>query len=131
MADRYRALLAGVPGLVVPLEPVWARSNWQSYCVRLPESCDQIGVMQAMLDAGIATRRGVMCAHREPAYAPGGEPWSCGAGPGDCGCMAGSCARLAESQLAQDRTIILPLFHQMTEEEQLVVSDAVLAACGA
>ena len=25
--------------------------------------------MQAMLDAGIATRRGIMCAHREAGYA--------------------------------------------------------------
>ena len=32
--------------------------------------------MQKMLDAGVATRRGVMCAHREPAYQT--EPWSCG-----------------------------------------------------
>ena len=32
--------------------------------------------MQAMLDAGIATRRGIMCAHRESAYQI--EAWSCG-----------------------------------------------------
>ena len=25
-------------------------------------------VMQAMLDAGVSTRRGIMCSHREPAY---------------------------------------------------------------
>ncbi len=50
------------------VEPKWAPSNWQSYCVRLPDELDQRHVMQAMLDLGVATRRGVMCAHREPAY---------------------------------------------------------------
>jgi dTDP-4-amino-4,6-dideoxygalactose transaminase len=116
LADRYHSLLSGVAGLRVPREPDWARSNWQSYCVRLPEGCDQRIVMQRMLDAGIATRRGVMCAHREPAFAE--QPWSCGAGPGTCGCRTGTCARLGVSQQAQDSGVLLPLFHQMTEAEQ-------------
>ncbi|MBS0394375.1 MAG: DegT/DnrJ/EryC1/StrS family aminotransferase, partial [Proteobacteria bacterium] len=68
-AARYDALLADVPGLTRPPEPSWARSNWQSYCVRVPPGKDQRAVMQQMLDAGIATRRGIMCSHREPAYA--------------------------------------------------------------
>ena len=48
--------------------PSWARTNWQSYAVRLPDHADQRAVMQAMLDAGIATRRGIMCSHREDGY---------------------------------------------------------------
>ncbi len=67
MAERYRQLLADVPGLIPPEEPSWARSNWQSYCVRLPDACDQRSVMQSMLDEGVATRRGIMCSHREEA----------------------------------------------------------------
>jgi dTDP-4-amino-4,6-dideoxygalactose transaminase len=102
-AARYGVLLAGVPGLVLPAEPAWARSNWQSYGVRLPMRKDQRAVMQALLDAGISTRRGVMCAHREPAYAK--APWR----------AAGS---LVESERAQDEIVILPLFHEMTESEQ-------------
>jgi len=127
--ERYRALLANVPGLVLPEEPSWARSNWQSYCVRLPDRCDQREVMQALLDQGIATRRGIMCAHRELAYAR--EPWSCGVGPGPCGCAAGSCARLRESERAQERAILLPLFHQMSRAEQERVVMALREACGA
>lgn len=116
LAQRYQEKLADVPGLKLPTEPAWARSNWQSYCVRLPEKCDQVEVMQVMLDAGIATRRGIMCAHREPAYQI--EAWSCGTSKEACNCEPGSCQRLTESEQAQDRTIILPLFHHMTEEEQ-------------
>ena len=39
---------------------------------RAPESelsAEQLAVMQLMLDAAISTRRGIMCSHREPAYA--------------------------------------------------------------
>src|SRR5919202_125987 len=119
LAERYAELLAGAAGLEAPVEPAWARSNWQSYCVRLPEGCGQRQVMQALLDEGIATRRGVMCAHREPAYHQ--EAWSCGVPPGWWHCTPVTCARLSRSEEAQDRTITLPLFHQMTEAEQDLV----------
>ncbi|MBO0709581.1 MAG: DegT/DnrJ/EryC1/StrS family aminotransferase, partial [Candidatus Dormibacteraeota bacterium] len=85
--------------------------------VRLPEGCDQQEVMQAMLDAGVSTRRGIMCAHREPAYVE--EAWC--AGP----------AGLCESERAQDRCVILPLFHDLTEEEQEAVAGALRDACAA
>jgi dTDP-4-amino-4,6-dideoxygalactose transaminase len=116
LVERYRQFLAAVPELGLPLEPAWARSNWQSFCVRLPDGVDQREVMQAMLDVGISTRRGIMCAHREPAYLS--EPWSCGKGTGNCACPTNTCLRLAESERAQDTSILLPLYHQMTEAEQ-------------
>jgi len=111
---RYFELLSGIPGLQLPEEPEWAHSNWQSFCVRLPDSYDQRQVMQALLDGGIATRRGIMCAHREPAYPPG--TWTCG--QESCSCPPGTCQRLQESEKAQDRSILLPVFHEMTTEEQ-------------
>jgi perosamine synthetase len=126
-AQRYRELLADVPGLVLPVEPEWAVSNWQSFCVRLPAACDQRQVMQAMLEIGVATRRGIMCAHREAAYKH--EPWSCGAGPGACDCPWGTCARLRESEQAQDHAVLLPLFHQMSDAEQDMVVNALHEVC--
>jgi len=129
LAERYGSLLADVPGLVLPAEPAWARTNWQSYCVRLPEHCVQATVMQQLLDAGISARRGVMCAHREPAYAQ--EPWSCG--PGGCSsseaASKGSCDRLRVSERATDECVILPLLHQMTRAEQDRVVAALRVAC--
>jgi dTDP-4-amino-4,6-dideoxygalactose transaminase len=114
---RYRALLSDIPGLVLPSEPSWARSNWQSFCVRLPDDRDQRGVMQAMLDAGVSTRRGIMCAHRETAYAR--EPWL--AGP----------SGLAQSERAQDRCILLPLFYELSVAEQETVAGALRVALAA
>jgi perosamine synthetase len=126
LAERYHQQLANLPGFKLPTEPDWARSNWQSYCVRLPEHCEQKQIMQTMLDAGISTRRGIMCAHREPAYQH--EAWSCGVAQADCLCEPGYCDRLGESEQAQDRTILLPLFHQMTEQEQDCVVQVLKAA---
>ena len=116
LAARYKALLAGISGLGLPEEPEWARSTWQSFCVRLPNGVDQKKVMQSMLDAGVSTRRGVMCTHREAAYPPG--TWTCAARDEGCNHADGSCQKLRYSQEAQDQTIILPLYPQMSVEEQ-------------
>lgn len=102
MAARYRELLAEVPGVGLPFEPEWARSNWQSFSVRLPAGVDQKRVMQRMLDDGIATRRGIMNAHREPAY--------------ENGCWRAGSA-LTESERAQNETILLPLHPFLTDDD--------------
>ena len=117
LAERYQSLLQDVTALTLPNEPEWARSNWQSFCVRLPSMYDQKHVMQSMLDDGIATRRGIMCSHREAAYGSGSS-WSCGKKALPCDCVTGHCQRLNHSEQAQDKTIILPLFPQMSFEQQ-------------
>lgn len=125
MAACYGQLLDDISGLVLPREREWARSNWQSYCVRLPDNTDQRAIMQEMLDQGIATRRGIMCAHLEPAY-QASATWRCA----ELGCQTGgSCPNLAESERAQKQSVILPLFSGMTEEQQTMVSSTLRQAC--
>ncbi|HYL78868.1 MAG TPA: DegT/DnrJ/EryC1/StrS family aminotransferase [Bryobacteraceae bacterium] len=114
LAVRYDKLLRNVEGVTPPVEPSWARSNWQSYCVRLADRFHQREVMQRMLDEGVATRRGVMCAHREPAYPEG--TWRCGPGG------------LRASEQAQDHCVILPLYPQMTDAEQETVVETLRRA---
>jgi perosamine synthetase len=116
LAAHYRALLSDIPGLVLPMEPEWARSTWQSFSVRLPKNSDQRQVMQSMLDEGISTRRGIMCSHREAAYPA--DTWSCANRIKGYGCTGGICRCLRHSEEAQDQTIILPLFPQMTFDQQ-------------
>ena len=125
LAARYTEQLAEIPGADAPLEPSDVRTNWQSYCVRLAEDLDQRTVMQRMLDAGVATRRGVMCAHREPAYADGG--WRCGAEPG-CSRSGRPCEHLGRSEQAQDSCIVLPLFGGMSLDQQDLVMSTLAAA---
>jgi perosamine synthetase len=107
LASRYAELLGNIEGLSLPAEPAWARSNWQSYCVRLPGRVDQKEVMQKLLDQGIATRRGIMCSHREGPYSSNEQRHD-----------------LRRSELAQDRSILLPMYAQMTEGDQAHVADA-------
>jgi dTDP-4-amino-4,6-dideoxygalactose transaminase len=116
LAKRYDDLLVKIDGLQLPAEPAWARSNWQSYCVRLPRIASQVQIMRALLDEGIATRRGVMCSHREPAYRT--EPWRSAEGAG----------ALAESEALTDHSIILPLYVGMTDEDQTRVVETLATA---
>jgi dTDP-4-amino-4,6-dideoxygalactose transaminase len=102
LAARYRRELDGEAGIELPDEPAWARTNWQSFTIRV-ERGRQRQIMQGLLDAGVSTRRGAMNAHREGAYPPGS--WR-SAGP------------LVESESAQDTSIVLPLFHQLAEPDQ-------------
>lgn len=107
LVELYRSELADAQWLHVPTEPSWARTNWQSFSVRLPDACDQRTVMQAMLDKGIATRRGIMCAHREDTYRDTPRP-----------------APLPHSEAEQDKRIILPLYGQMSDEDVSTVATA-------
>ncbi|MBX5047869.1 DegT/DnrJ/EryC1/StrS family aminotransferase [Rhizobium lentis] len=100
LAEQYCEQLSTIAGLAPPIEPDWARSNWQSFCVRLPDAADQRVVMQALLDQGISTRRGVMNIHLEGAYS----------GLSSHRVLTS----LTRSLSAQQQTIILPLYAQMT-----------------
>lgn len=113
LAARYDAALAAIDGLGTPREPNWARTNWQTYAVRLPDRRDQRAVLQSLLDDGISARRGIMCAHREKAYAdlPLRFP-------------------LPVSEAAQDHTIALPLYPGMSDADQDRVVAALKKACG-
>jgi nucleotide sugar dehydrogenase len=108
----YRELLGREPGFVLPQEPPWARSNWQSFCVRLPDGANQGAVRRALKSSGIATRPGVMCAHREPAYRDTSLRFP-----------------LPNSEFAQDRSIILPLFPGMDRGDVQRVAAALVEAC--
>jgi len=109
LANAYGRMLADIPEVTPPAELAWARSNWQSYCIRLPPWADQTGVMQTMLDRGVATRRGIMCAHLEAAYRDHPPRFP-----------------LPHSEAAHRHCILLPLFPQITD----VMQQEVMAALG-
>jgi dTDP-4-amino-4,6-dideoxygalactose transaminase len=112
MAGLYSTRLAGIAGIQPPAEPEWARSNWQSYCVRLAAGLDQRAIMQDMLDQGVSTRRGVMCSHLEAPYAD-------------------RSAALPHSEAAQNTGIILPLYPGMEAAQVARVCEALGRAVGA
>jgi dTDP-4-amino-4,6-dideoxygalactose transaminase len=116
LAERYQSAFRACPAIEAPVEPEWARTNWQSYAIRVARG-RQRAVMQALLDEGISTRRGVMNAHREAAYPPG--TW-----------RVAPAHHLERSEEAQETAIMLPLFHDLHEADQDRVIDAVRAASG-
>lgn len=111
LALRYSEELSRLDWLTLPCEPAGHRHNFQSYMVQVkpdaPISRDDL--MQRLLACGISTRRGVMSIHREPPYRD--QKWS---------------KVLVRSEAVSDQGMILPIFHQMSEEEQAHVIRSVL-----
>ncbi len=112
LAERYQQLLAGIPGVRTVTDPEYGTTNYQSFWVLLPEdfpvSRDEL--LQRLATAGISARRGIMAAHLEPAYQGiGHDP-------------------LPVTERLTARTLILPLYHDLTEPEQDLVVSVIAAA---
>jgi perosamine synthetase len=114
LAEIYREHLDGIPGLILPTQPNYARSNWQSFIVRLSDPSRQKGVMKFLQERGVASRRGIMNAHQELPYQG-----------------AFSDGSLPESTRAKDTGIILPLFHTMEYAEVETVTQSLIDALSA
>jgi dTDP-4-amino-4,6-dideoxygalactose transaminase len=114
LAERYSKMLTCVPGLRTVADPGYGTTNYQSYWVLLPDdfpvSRDEL--LRHLAQAGVSARRGIMAAHLEPAY----DDFAC--------------APLPVTETLTARTLILPLFHDMTEDEQDTVVSAIAAAHG-
>lgn len=110
LAERYATLLANDERLETPFEPTGYRHTYQSYCVRLKAGRPRADIMADLAAQGIATRRGVMAIHLEPAYRTRYPDLV-----------------LPETERATEETLLLPLFAGMTDDEQ----DRVVAALGA
>lgn len=103
IAARYQAAIADIPGLRAVRDPQHGTSNFQSFWVEVePEyPTDREGSLAALARADISARRGIMAAHLQPAYRdvviPGGLP---------------------NTERLTNHTLILPVFHALTEAEQ-------------
>ncbi|MGW3093322.1 DegT/DnrJ/EryC1/StrS family aminotransferase [Streptomyces sp. NPDC001102] len=102
LAARYAALLHDVPGLTPVRDPEHGQSNFQSYWVLLEEDfpVGRDDLLAALAAAGVSARRGIMAAHLEPAYADHPS------------------APLPVTERLTGDSLILPLFHTMTENQQ-------------
>jgi dTDP-4-amino-4,6-dideoxygalactose transaminase len=113
LAATYTKQIEDIPGLRTVVDPSWGTSNFQSFWIEVsptfPRSRDD--VLAQLAEVEISGRRGIMAAHRQPPYA-----------------SFSSDEELPDTAYLTDNTLILPLFHQMSESEQARVIDA-LAAC--
>jgi len=112
LAQRYQRLLAGLPGVTTATDPDYGTTNYQSFWVLLPDdfpvSRDEL--MRQLAEAGVSARRGIMASHLEPAYQDVAH------------------RPLPVTERLTMRSLILPLFHDMTEAEQDLVVSVIAAA---
>jgi perosamine synthetase len=112
LAQRYQEQLTCIRGVRTITDPGYGTTNYQSFWVLLPDdfpiSRDEL--LQRLAEAGVSARRGIMAAHLEPAY-------------------AGLTHRpLPVTERLTAQTLILPLFHDLTEPEQDIVVSVIAAA---
>jgi dTDP-4-amino-4,6-dideoxygalactose transaminase len=99
LALRYNDLLQDVA--ITPGDAPGRPHTYQSYCVRLKNAEMRPRVMQHLAERGIASRRGVMAIHLEPAYRKGVPQTG-----------------LEDTERAAADTLILPLFSGMGDDVQ-------------
>lgn len=101
LAERYREAIGDLPGMRAVGDPPHGTTNYQSFWVLLDDDAiSRNELMARFLDAGVSTRRGIMAAHLEPA------------------CERFATAPLPATEAITHRSIILPLYHDLTEHDQ-------------
>jgi perosamine synthetase len=105
LADGYHRLLSDVDGVRPVRDPAQGTTNYQAFWVLLDErlAADRNTVLATLAAEGISARRGIMAAHLEPAYA--GHPHDA----------------LPVTEELTSRSLILPLHHELSEEDQKTV----------
>ena len=121
LANVYNEAFKDHPCILIPFVPKGYFHTYQSYMIRLRPAqggatADTVRlcrdrIMQKLLDAGIASRRGVMASHLEAPYR-----------------KMYPRLQLAKTEKAASETIILPLYPQMTDKEQKYVIEKLLSA---
>ena len=114
LAARYHALLEGLEGVRAVRDPAYGQSNFQSFWVLLDASfpVGRDALLGLLAAAGVSARRGIMAAHLEPAYAD--EPH----------------IPLPVTEQLAHNSLILPLFHTLTESQQEHIVSVLSAAAG-
>lgn len=112
LAATYAAEVSALPGLRMVTDPAWGTTNFQSCWLEVLEEhpLDREELMMHLAAAGISARRGIMAAHRQPAHSHRDR------------------IALPVTERLNDQTLILPLFHEMTDSEHERVCDALAAA---
>lgn len=112
LAAIYASAFAGVEGLRLVGDPEYGTNNFQSCWLEVGPAfpMGRDGLMAHLAADGISARRGIMAAHRQPAYA---------------GADSGA-AELGVTDWLSDHTLILPLYHELALHDQVRVIDSVL-----
>jgi len=111
---QYQRAFADVAGVRCVADPSFGQSNFQSFWIELDDRfpLDRESLLEHLANHNISARRGIMAAHHQPPYRHNvGHP-------------------LPNTDQLTNRSLILPVYHQMTEAEIRHVINAVRAAAG-
>lgn len=106
----YHKYLNTVEDIILPYMPEWARSNWQSYPLRLTGhlAAKRDELIKYLYERGIASLSGVTNAHAQKPYRP-------------------NVFSLPESESARDQVILLPIFCGLTEGQVKYITKSILS----
>jgi len=109
IAAMYLEGLKDLDTIRLPYEPEGYFTNWQSFCIYLKPNCKiaRNDLMQVLLEEGIASRRGIMLSHKEPAY------------------KEYNSLSLPFSEELGERCITIPLYYPMEKQDVQKVIDAI------
>ncbi len=101
-AEKLKQLLSGIPGITVPAEPSWKGHIYQSFVILVDPEMDRNRIIDELRKRGIETTLGTYAIHDQPYYQK-----MYGYHTGD----------LPRSHAAFTRSITLPLYPQLTEQD--------------
>jgi dTDP-4-amino-4,6-dideoxygalactose transaminase len=114
LAADYRAVLATIPGVRYVTDPDHGSSNFQSFWIEVlsdfPLNRDEL--LEWLAADGISARRGTMATHRQAAYEG----------------HSGLVLPLPVTERLSENTLVLPVFHSMTEVEHRRVTSSLRSA---
>lgn len=115
IAARYQQAIEAIPGLRAVADPAHGTGNFQSFWVEVLDEypTDRDGLLEALAHADISARRGIMASHRQVPYR-----------------ALTPASGLPATERLNDRTLILPVFHALTEAEQDRVIDVLTRGGG-
>ena len=101
IAQKYNEAFSHIPFVKTPFEKSTEKNNFQTYPLYLQDKDVQFRdeLMNGLLSEGIATRRGIMTAHREKAYASKEK------------------ISLPITEDLSDKSICLPLFPELANQQ--------------
>lgn len=110
LANYYHQELANVDCLELPVEDEGYFFNYQSYWIYLKDNApvERDSLIEKLRDKGIATKRGIMTVHREPAFKKFNLKKA-----------------LPASEDISDHSLLIPLYAGMTKEETLFVAQSI------
>jgi len=104
----YHQYLSKIPWLKLPAEPIYAKSNWQSYPVKLLDNSpiSRDALIQHLLAHGVSAKPGIMNASQEMPY-------------------KGNKTSLPVSECSRNNSILLPIYYTLDELKIRQISDAI------